>query len=79
MVGVPSGDFSAEFDGALVLRVSHDVDGEVSDDGHVLGAMAFSDARQVFLEGDVEDPMEGVLDPPMGAHHLSRLFGREWA
>ena len=79
MVGVPSGDLASEFDGATVLCVSHDVDGDVSDDGHVLGAMAFSDARRGFLEGDVENPMDGALDPPMGAHRVSGLFGRERA
>ena len=51
----------------------------MSDDGHVLGAVAFSHAGEVFLDGDVEDPAEGVFDPPMRAHGLVGLFGEERA
>ena len=40
------------------------------DNGHVACAVSFSNARQVFPEGNVEDPMERVLDSPMGAHGL---------
>ena len=54
----------------FVFGVSHDVDSEVPDDSHVLCAVAFSDAGEVFLEGDIEDPMEGVFDLPMGSDNL---------
>ena len=37
--------------------------------------MLFSDAREIFLEGDVEDTVEGVFDLPMGAHGPGGLFG----
>jgi len=47
----------------------------VSDDGHVLGAVAFPQAGLVVVEVDVENPMEAVLDAPMGAHGLARLRG----
>jgi hypothetical protein len=77
VVCVPSSDFSSEFDGSLVVGVSHDVDGEVPEGGHILGAVSFSEAGEVFLEGDIENPMEGIFDLPMSAHGPGGLFGGE--
>ncbi len=77
VVCIPSGDFASEFDGSLVIGVSHDVDSEVPNDRHVLGAVAFSDAGEVFFEGDIENPVEGVFDLPMGAYGFGGLFGGE--
>lgn len=34
----------------------------MADDGHVFGAVAFSEAGLVVGEGDVEDPVQLVLD-----------------
>ena len=45
--------------------------------GHVLSAMAFAQAREVLAEGDVEDPVQGVLDPPMAADGVCGPRGRE--
>jgi hypothetical protein len=39
--------------------------------------VALSDAGEVFFEGDIEDPVEGVFDLPMGAHGRGGLFGAE--
>src|SRR6202167_849772 len=48
VVWVPSGDLSAQLDAFLVCRGADQVDGEVSDDGHVFCAMAFAQTRLVF-------------------------------
>src|SRR5271168_3569235 len=45
VVWVPSGDLSAQLDAFLVCRGADQVDGEVSDDGHVFCAMAFAQTR----------------------------------
>jgi len=34
-VGIPAGAFSSELDASLVLSGADEIDGEVSDDGHV--------------------------------------------
>lgn len=39
----------------------------VFDHGHVLGAEAGSQAGQVVVEDDIEDPMQAIFDVPMTA------------
>ena len=46
----------------------------MSDDGHVVRAVALTQTRLVVVEVDVEDPMEAVFDAPMGADGLGRLL-----
>ncbi len=74
--GIPRGAFAPGFDGSLVFCRANEVDGEVSDGGHVSGAVAFTEAGQVLPEGDVEHPVELVLDAPVSAHGLGEGFGR---
>ena len=38
--------------------------------GHVVSAVADPEAREVLFEGDVENPMNAVLDAPMAAHRI---------
>src|SRR6201993_2162018 len=54
-----------------------DVDGELSDDGEVFGSVILAAAAGIFGEQDIENPVQVVLDAPMGAHDLEQLFGRE--
>src|ERR1700689_407205 len=77
VVWVPSGDLSAQLDAVLVCRGADQVDGEVSDDGHVFCAMAFAQTRLVFGEDDVQHPMQLVLYAPMAAHRAGRLLRRK--
>src|ERR1044071_8666248 len=60
-------------------RCLQDVDCELAQDGEVLGGMIFAGAAGVCGEQDIEDPMEIVLDAPMGAHCLEELLGGEAA
>lgn len=39
-----------------------EVDGAVPEDGEVLGGLAFADAAVILAEGDVEDPVQAVLN-----------------
>ncbi len=51
----------------------------MSDDGHVVGAMAGPQAGQVLLELDIEHPVELVFDGPVAAHgagETGRVEGR---
>src|SRR6516162_3168204 len=49
----------------------------MSHDGHVVCAVPGSEAREVFFEGYVEDPVDAVLDAPMAAHRIGESLGRE--
>ena len=69
----PSCEFSAELDGFFVGCGADEVEGEVSDDGHVFGAVSFSEAGLVVAEDDVEDPVEAVFDAPVPTNRLSGL------
>lgn len=71
MVGAPAGLFSPELDGAFVVDGSHEVDGEMPDDGHVEGAMALSKPRLMVVEDDIEGPIQSVLDQPVAAHGVT--------
>jgi hypothetical protein len=58
VLGIPGGGFSADFEAVLVLCAAQEVHGHVSDGRHVLGTVAGSEAAQVFMEDDIEDPVE---------------------
>jgi len=61
----------------FVLGGSDQVEREVADDGHVLGAMTLAQPGLVVAEGDVEDPVQAVLDGSVPAHCLAGPFGIE--
>src|SRR5579864_9267272 len=42
--GIPSGAFAAALDGSFIGDLAHQIEGEVSDHGHVLGAMTGAQA-----------------------------------
>ena len=48
-------------------------------DGHVLGAVTLSDTGLVVAEGDVEGPVQAVLDGPVAAYGVGGLRGGEGA
>lgn len=51
------------------LRVSaQDVEGEFSQDSEVLGRIVISGSVGIFLEDDVEHPVQLVLDGPVASH-----------
>lgn len=54
------------------------VEGEPIDEGEVLRSVSSAFAAQVFAEGDIEYPMEFVLDTPMLANGLIQLSGLGW-
>src|SRR3954470_15007179 len=68
---VPSGELAAVFEACGWRGLSHEVQGHVSDDGHVLGAIAGAQASEVVVEDHVHDPVQAVLNAPMGANRTS--------
>jgi hypothetical protein len=77
VVWIPTGAFSSEFDASLVVGGSDEIEGEVSDDRHVFRAVTGSEARLIVAEGDIENPMQAVLDGPVGANGLGCAGGAE--
>src|SRR5487761_1396518 len=61
--------------GSLVLCGADEIDCEVSDDGHVSSAVASPQTGLILIEGDVEDPVQTVLDGPVTANGLGCLCG----
>lgn len=69
--------FSFAADGDVWAGASEDVEGELAEDGEVLGAVVLAVAGAVLVEDGVEDPVEAVLDPPMGTHRAGERLGRQ--
>ena len=55
--------------------MAEQVRGEVAEDGEVLRGVAVADAAVILAEGDVEDPVQAVLDPSVAADRLSKVYG----
>jgi len=47
------------------------------DDGHVFGAVAFSETGLVVAEDDIEHPVQLVFDAPVASDGLGGGLGRE--
>src|SRR5271168_5582250 len=75
VIRIPTGAFSAELEASFVLSGSDEIDGEVSDDCHVFRTVTGAQARLIVAEGDVENPVQAVLDGPVGANRLGRAEG----
>jgi hypothetical protein len=69
---------AAEGDGVLAQQVEDDM----TQDGAAFRAIALAGAVGVLIESDVQDPVEPVLDAPMGPDTLGdglHVFGRQGA
>ncbi len=79
VVGVPGSELSLGLEGSFVWHGADEVEGEVADARHVLGAVTGSEAGLVFVEEDVEDPVQAVLDGPVAAGGLGEVLGGKGA
>jgi hypothetical protein len=77
VVDIAVGATSADFEVVLILSAVDQVDGDGLDDGHVLLTVDGSQAGKVIMEDHIEHPVETVLDAPMTANRVGRLFGAE--
>ncbi len=48
--------------------------GDATQDGEVLGTVIFAQTALIFAEGDVQDPVEGIFNRPVGAYSMEQLF-----
>lgn len=63
---VPAAHLALGLDANLLLLLLLDeVEGDLTEYGHGLGCITCPDARVIFVEGHIEDPMQAVLDGPM--------------
>jgi hypothetical protein len=53
--------------------LTHEIEGEMADHGHVLGTMACAQARMIVVESHVEGPVQVVFDGPMASHSLGKF------
>ena len=53
----------------------HEVDGDLTQDGQVASCRAIPDAAVILPEGDIEHPMQRVLNRPMSADRLNQPRG----
>lgn len=51
------------------------VQGELAQGVEIPWSVVAADAAVVLAEGDVQDPMQGVFDAPVGAHGVGELAG----
>jgi len=66
-VVIPSGDLAAEAEGIFARRSADQVEGHVLDGGEVCGCVLGADAAFVVAEIHVQDPVQAVLNHPMGS------------
>src|SRR4051794_41388148 len=64
---VPSGELAAVFEACGWGGLPHEVQGPVSDDGHVLGGVGGGEAGEVVVEDHVPDPVQAGFHTPNGA------------
>jgi len=74
IVGIPGCEFSLALDGLFAGHSADEVEGEMADHRHVCGAVAAAQARLVLLELNIENPVEPVLDAPVGSGGLGKGF-----
>src|SRR5215211_8239878 len=76
VVVVPGRHFAPTASAGSAAAVAGDeVEGDLAQEGEVAGGGAVAHATVVLAEGDVEDPMQGVLDAPVPADGLDQDGG----
>src|SRR3954470_14568957 len=66
--GVPAGALAAVLEAHGRPRLMQQVRGHVPDHGHVGGAVAGPQPGEVLVEDDIQDPVQPVLDAPVGPY-----------
>lgn len=75
---VPAGLLPPPFDAAsLGLGMPEQVQGNVAQDGEVLGGIPGPNTALILLEVDIEDEVDPVLNAPVAAHRLTEGSRRE--
>lgn len=78
IVVVPCAFLDAMADGGFVdIDALQDVAGDTGDDCEIGWSIVFARPAEVFVEMNVEHPVQAIFDLPMGARYGERLLGRE--
>ena len=62
-LGIPAGHLSGGLDGSPSPAGTQEIEGQPTDEGHVLSAVPASEAGLVLLENEVENPMHAFYAP----------------
>ena len=73
----PSGSFALAGGGHPGAGLIEQVEGEAAEDGEVLGSVVAAVSGAVLVEGDVEHPVQRVLNRPVAADGAGEVLGRE--
>lgn len=57
----------AAFGGFLLLE---EIASHMAQNGKVLGSLVFADRARIFVEGDIQDPLQIIFDGPVLAHNV---------
>src|SRR5208337_5236240 len=68
IIRVPSGDLAAYLEALAGFGRAQEIHRHVPDGGHVVRAMTGAQTREVLMEGDIQYPMQAVLDVPVAAY-----------
>src|SRR5665809_132892 len=71
----PSGALAFAADRQLWPGCAQHVEGETSEDREVFRAVILAVAGLVFVEADIEHPVQAVLDGPVRAHGVCEALG----
>src|SRR5262252_7426512 len=74
-VVIPGGDFAAETERIFARGSPDQVEGHVLDGGEVGRGVIGADTAFIVAEHHVHDPMEAILDHPVGANSRSKQAG----
>jgi hypothetical protein len=66
------------FEGQFGWVTLEKVEGNMAQDGEVFGAVPGSEAGVVFPKRDIQRPMEGIFNGPVGARGVQQELGIRW-
>src|SRR5919202_2107446 len=79
VIVAPGRHFTPTASAGSAMAVSGDeVEGDLAQEGEVAGGGAVAHPAVILTEGDVEHPMQGVLDAPVPADGLEQQGYRIW-
>src|SRR5258708_14131718 len=74
---LPSCKLHFSTDRSIIRVCSQDVDGDAAQDGKILWPIILAGSGIVFVEDDVERPVQLIFDAPMRPPDFEHAFGRQ--
>lgn len=57
------------------LLLFEKIESDVAQDSQAFGSLIFANTATVFIQSDIQDPVQFVFDRPMLANHVQNSFG----